>query len=102
MLNVLKLDTPEGLSSYKAQLSSIPISEPYHLPDYIDIFSGGVKNLICFAFQTDATLYPILMPGFLNPISIDGEKSDFFDFITPYGYTGPIFYPNIESALIVQ
>lgn len=102
MLDFFKLDNHEGIEKYKSLLSSSDNIEPYSLPDYIDIFSGGLKNLICFSFISDEYNSIIIMVGYLKPVTIDNEKTDYFDFITPYGYTGPIFSKNVKEEDICE
>lgn len=102
MLNILKLNMVEGIEAYKSLLSSLDISQPYCLPEYFDVFCGGFENLISFSFKSDSSESIIAMPGYLKPIMIGGEVTDFFDFITPYGYTGPFFSSNIKPSDIEE
>jgi hypothetical protein len=97
MLEIIKLDNIEGLENYKRILSSFSFIEPHFLVDYIDIFSDGLENMICFSFISDNNNSHIIMPGYLKPIVIDDEKTDYYDFITPYGYTGPFFSENTNE-----
>ena len=89
MLSIHKLDTEEGLISYKDLLKRLNSTNPYYSIDYINFFSGGLLNLICFSFNPRKDEI-ILMPGYLKPIIIDNNESDYFDFISTYGYSGPI------------
>ena len=102
MLSIYKLYTKEGIDNYKLLLSSLGINNPYYLPDYIDIFSGGLENLICFSFISDENNFSVIMPGYLRPVAIGGEKTDYFDFTTPYGYTGPFFSSNTRDLDICE
>lgn len=102
MLNILKLYTTEGFDKYKFLLSSLNIAEPYFLSEYIDVFSGGLENLICFSYISDSKNVNIIMPGHLKPIIIGGNETDYFDFITPYGYTGPYISKNISDSDIEE
>ncbi|MBP4141520.1 GNAT family N-acetyltransferase [Flavobacterium sp. P4023] len=100
MLSVLKLNSPEGLKKYQQLLQSLDINEPYYLLDYITVFSNGLDDLICFFFESDHSKATVFMTGHLKKISIGGNSTDYFDFITPYGYTGPIFSKNIKNLEI--
>lgn len=102
MLNILKLNTLEGIEGYKLLLSSLDISHPYYLPEYFEVFCGGFENLISFSFKSNSSESIIAMPGYLKPISIAGEITDFFDFTTPYGYTGPFYSSNIQPSDIEE
>lgn len=97
MLNIYKLYTEEGMDKYKILISSLGIKDPYCLPDYFNVFSGGMNNLICFSF-TSNTGGLIVMPGYLKPIVIGEEKNKYFDFLSPYGYTGPFCSSEIEKS----
>lgn len=99
---VFKINSANGRNEYLNLLSSFNVKEPYCLLDYIDIFSGGLDNLVCFSFVSDITNSVVLMPGYLKPIIIGEEKTDYFDFITPYGYTGPFFSENILDSDMVE
>ncbi len=97
MLKIFKLDNPKGIEKYKSLLSSLDNVEPYCLTDYIDIFSGGMDNLICFSFTTSTNGF-IIMPGYLKPIVIGDQENEYFDFISPYGYSGPFFSSVIKGS----
>jgi hypothetical protein len=97
MLNVYNLYTKDGIHKYKLLLFSFGINDPFCLPDYINIFSGGMNNLICFSFITRNNGL-IIMPGYLNPIVIAEQEIEYFDFISPYGYTGPFFSKEIVES----
>ncbi|THD31528.1 GNAT family N-acetyltransferase [uncultured Flavobacterium sp.] len=102
MLNVYRLDSEEKSKDYEGLLSRFEEREPYFSSRYMNIFSGGFENLIYFLFESDETGATILMPGYLKPIVIGGERTSYFDFITPYGYTGPLFSPNISVSDIME
>jgi hypothetical protein len=89
MLSIYKLDTEEGLNSYKELLQKLNSTNPYYSIDYINFFSNGLLNLVCFSFNPRKDEI-ILMPGYLKPIVIDNIESGYFDFISTYGYSGPI------------
>ena len=96
MLNIHKLDTDEGLNSYKELLKKLHSTNPYYSIDFINLFSGGLLNLICFSFYPRKDEF-ILMPGYLKPIIINNIETGYFDFITPYGYSGPICTLEIDN-----
>ena len=98
MLEIFTLDTEEKKKYYKSLLSSLKFVEPYNLLDYIDVFSNGIKKLICFNFSKENHSKKILMLGYLNPIAINNNKANYYDFITPYGYTGPQFSSGIIDS----
>ena len=85
MLSVLDLSLPEDKQEYQSRLDSLDSRHPYYRLEFFEIFAAGTENMICFAWQNKADL--ILNPGYLNPIP---GSDRYFDFISPYGYSGPI------------
>jgi lipid II:glycine glycyltransferase (peptidoglycan interpeptide bridge formation enzyme) len=102
MLIIDKLNQKEGIKNYKSLLFDLEISEPYYLIDYIDVFSEGLKNLVCFSYFNKEVNSKVIMLGYLNPIIIGEEKTQFFDIITPYGYSGPISSTNASATDIIE
>jgi hypothetical protein len=102
MLQIFKLDSKEGIENYESLLSDLYVSEPFYLKEYIDVFCGGTKNLICFSYVSSKNNTIAIMPGYLKPIVIGEEETIYYDFITPYGYTGPIFSNNITQSDIEE
>lgn len=101
MLTIYDLSTDEGIDKYKSMLSSFCENNPYYLIDYINIFSNSLKNLICFSLVSEESNSVILMPGYLKPIVIGNETTNYYDFITPYGYSGPFFSENTRDYEII-
>jgi hypothetical protein len=102
MLTILKLGTKEGVEKYEFLYTALDVSEPHFFTEYIDIFSSGFKDMICFSFVSSKTNAIVMMPGYLNPIIIGAEKTNYYDFISPYGYMGPIFSKNITNSDIEE
>lgn len=102
MLKIINLDTAEGIENYESLLSTLNVSETYFLKEYIDVFCGGTKNLICFSYFSSKNNASVIMPGYLKPIVIGEKETIYYDFITPYGYTGPIFSNNITQSDIKE
>jgi hypothetical protein len=102
MLQIFKLDSKEGIENYESSLSTLNVSEPFFLKEYIDVFCSGTKNLICFSYFSSKNNARVIMPGYLRPIVIGEEETNYYDFITPYGYTGPIFSDNITQSDIKE
>ena len=102
MLSIIKLDTKEGIANYKSLLLTLNVSDPFYLVEYIDAFSNGTKDLICFSYSSIKKNSIAIMPGYLKPIVIGEEETIYYDFITPYGYTGPIFSDDIDQSDIKE
>ncbi len=95
---VLHINSAEGMKQYSDIILSRNLNDPYCQLDYLDIFCGGLKNLICFSFDDSKSKSWILMLGYLNPINVGCKITPYFDFISPYGYSGPIKSPNISQS----
>lgn len=102
MLNIHKLNTLSEIETYKSLLVLLDNSQPYALPDYFDVFCGGLENLVYFNFVSETSGSTILMPGYLKPIAIAGEFTGYFDFITPYGYSGPLYSSAVQPSDIKE
>ncbi|MGK0413260.1 MAG: lipid II:glycine glycyltransferase (peptidoglycan interpeptide bridge formation enzyme) [Polaribacter sp.] len=102
MIHVIKLDTKQGINTYETLLSSLDVSDPYFSKEYLDIFSNGTKNLICFFLKSTKNDVTAFMPGYLNTILINGKETNYYDFTTPYGYTGPFFSKEITEIEIKE
>lgn len=98
MLNVIELNSERGIEEYNTLLTNFDNIEPYYLLNYIEVFGGGLKNLICYSYKSERSNSLILLPGYLNPIEFSEIGRGNFDFITPYGYTGPLFSERIDET----
>jgi len=94
--DIFEVSTLEGKQKYE-ELTSLLKNSPYQLLDYIKTFSGNLDKLFCFLFFGIENRSTIIMLGYLNPIIIGDDKTKYFDFITPYGYSGPIFSKEVTS-----
>ena len=100
MFNVFKVDSRNGIAEYNFLLVEFGHIEPYFHLKYIEIFGGGLKNLICYIYKSEISNNSILMIGHLKPIDFTPEATIRFDFITPYGYTGPLFTKDVNETEI--
>ncbi|MBW8360008.1 MAG: GNAT family N-acetyltransferase [Weeksellaceae bacterium] len=101
MLKVHQFNHTEGKKVYEEMFNELNCAEPHYLADYINTFADGLKDLICFCFTTHAGS-KIIMPGYLKPVLINGEETLYFDFSTPYGYTGPFITDDLSDADIEE
>jgi len=90
VFNVFKLNSDKGKIEYVNLLSLLNANEPYYTLEYLEIFCEGLNNLICFSYFNNEYDGRVVMLVYLNTIIINEEKTQFFDVITPYGYSGPI------------
>lgn len=101
MLSVYNLNTEEDRGKYRELYALQNRREPHFLLDYIITFASGTENLICFDFVSDIGKR-ILMPGYLRPVVFGESVTNYSDFITPYGYSGPLFPADISAVEIEQ
>tara|TARA_R110002049_G_scaffold125367_1_gene280963 strand:- start:2946 stop:4025 length:1080 start_codon:yes stop_codon:yes gene_type:complete len=99
---VLKINSEKGKREYVNILSSLDKMNPYFLLDYLDVFSEGFENLVCFSYFNKENNSRVIMLGYINPVLIREEETQFFDVITPYGYSGPISSTNILESDILE
>ncbi len=97
MLKILNLGKDEDIKEYERLYWKIGKKDPYFLIDYINIFNNRKQGLMCFVSKTDNSI--IILPGYLNKINIETTKK-YYDFITPYGYTGPYMSEDVSESEI--
>ncbi|WP_282016617.1 GNAT family N-acetyltransferase [Marinifilum flexuosum] len=94
--DVVKLNSIKGQEKYQSLLSLYDNIEPYYLIDFIDVFGEGMNNLICY-YLDSTNKEPIILVGYLKPTRINDDNKITYDFITPYGYNGPLYSKNITK-----
>ncbi len=68
---------------------------PYYCLEYLEYHLGESKKMIAFVLEEKGESVAI-MPMILRPI----PHSEYWDAISPYGYSGPLFKENLEQSLI--
>lgn len=91
MLKIYNLKNATDRIDFKEKLISISGKSPYNVPDYFELFSPVEGDLICF--RLDIGDETILLPGYKR--IIQGFEG-YYDFVSPYGYSGPIFRSDID------
>lgn len=99
MLKILNLNNEDDINLYQTIIDTSYFYSAYNRIEYFDVFCGGRENLICFLYQVDDEI--VLLPGYLNQIKIYDTLKENFDFVTPYGYTGPFFSNNIDKDILL-
>ncbi|MEI8084602.1 MAG: GNAT family N-acetyltransferase [Paludibacter sp.] len=97
MIEILDLSNTLHQQSYNKLLWSISNKRPYDSLDFFINFSSGLNNLICICFHESDQLF--LLPGYLKPIH---GYNGFVDFISPYGYSGPIISKDVDDVFIIN
>lgn len=99
---VFKVNSEKGKREYVNLLSCLEKKDPYFQLDYLDIFSGGLRNWVCFSYFNKENNNRVIMLGQLNPIEIGEDKNQYFDVNTQYGYSGPISSLNTLDSDIIE
>ena len=103
MLEILKLNIKEDAQKYNLILNTFELKNPYNLLEYYEIFCGGLNDLICFIYYCSDKNQIIIMPGYIKIVNIMGRIIDnYYDFYTPYGYTGPFFNNNVNKNEVIS
>jgi hypothetical protein len=89
MLEILKLSEQKDQEIFSNYLGLNNRIRPYDQIQFFDSFSNGLKNLICIKITDGSSFF--LLPGYVNPIP---GFENYFDFVSPYGYSGPITSEN--------
>lgn len=100
MFKILNLSSSHDQEEYSTLLSFNNLHDPYFLLDYINYFGGGLVNLICFVQIEEQSA--IFMPGYKRKITIGENSTPFYDFTTPYGYSGPLFTKSTNEKQLIK
>ena len=100
--DTFQINSDEGEEKYLNLLTLLNVKDPFFQPDYIDIFSKGLKNIVCFSYFNKENNNRIVMLVHLNPIKCLEEDIQFFDAISPYGYSGPILSKDTDEFDIIE
>jgi len=93
----IKLDNEENQQKYAEALKRVGGKHPHYSPEYIDIFCGGISGLNVFVYEDKEKEVMIMLPGYTKEIMMkDGTAA--YDFISPYGYSGPLTTANATEA----
>jgi len=59
-------------------------------PDYLRLFASGTESVICLFYgdESDFALFPLIFRP-LSTLAWVGERNDWCDLVSPYGYGGP-------------
>jgi hypothetical protein len=95
MLEILKLSEQKDQEIFSYFLDLNNRIRPYDKLQFFDSFSNGLKNLICLKISDGSDFF--LLPGYMNPIP---GFENYFDFVSPYGYSGPI--TSDDCSLLFQ
>ena len=95
MIDKLDLNNEQDSQIYSALLTTLTENHPYYTTKFIRTFGSNLKNGIVLKYENVKNGALILMPGYLRPIEFGKIISGYYDFMSPYGYSGPIYNANV-------
>lgn len=95
MIEVLDLSKKTNRKIYENTIKTFNSKRPYDSLDFISSFSDGFENLVCITYTKDDNDI-VMLPGYLRKI----ELTNYYDFISPYGYSGLIYSKNTPSEVV--
>jgi hypothetical protein len=100
-LKILDLETETDKKVYNGYLEQIDDLNPFYKLELLGNPNVDQNNLKYFIFLVRGTP-AVLMNFFVRKIDIDLPDGPFYDIISPYGYSGPLFKKQIESETIIN
>lgn len=100
-LLIQKLTTPEDIKRYNEFLNTINPNNPFYKPELLAFNLDKDYDLNYFVYFNN-NIPVILMPFYLRSINLNGNETGFFDVISPYGYSGPLFDNDLDKSILVR
>ncbi|GAA4274209.1 GNAT family N-acetyltransferase [Aquimarina gracilis] len=95
-LLIKDLDDSSNVLEYKALLQKEWDNNVYYSIEHLQYFGKESDTLKYFLLEkSDSPI--ILMPFVFRSINIAGKNYPYYDVISPYGYSGPLFNDTIEA-----
>ncbi|MFH6769231.1 GNAT family N-acetyltransferase [Gaetbulibacter aquiaggeris] len=93
---VVNLNNGHNLKEYDKLLKEHWHNNIYYTYEHLKYFRNDKNSLKYFHFKTHDSNH-IIMPIILRRIESVKEGINYFDAITPYGYSGPLYTKNIDE-----
>ncbi|PKV50997.1 acetyltransferase (GNAT) family protein [Aquimarina sp. MAR_2010_214] len=100
-LLIKNLDESSDIIEYKTLLQKKWNNNVYYSTEHLLHFEKNSDKLKYFLFEKD-NIPIILMPFVFREIKVKDQKHPYFDVISPYGYSGPLFNNPIPEEDIAQ
>lgn len=99
---MLDLSKPEDAGRYATYVEHFDSNYPHYKLEFLDLFNGGLPNARGFVLAHNETPL-VLMPVYLRPVN-DEENiaAKYWDVISSWGYSGPLFEPEIDPGLLTR
>lgn len=97
-LTVYEIKSEKDISVYRDFLNQIDPDNPYYKIELLNVTHREDQRLLYFIYTHEGEPN-VLMPFYIRPIVLDGEVTSFFDVISPWGYTGPLYKGGITQTV---
>lgn len=96
-LEIIDLEEPDGLNTYKGLIKSEWGNNPYYLFEYLSHHRSDTNRIMAFNFKKGTTSL-VIMPMVIRQIELAQEPLR--DAISPYGYSGPLYKNNTDPIVL--
>lgn len=101
-LVVNKISNESDFEAYLKIIESFDIINPFYKilgSDFNEIIEDKLRY---FTFINDAKEVLILMPFILRKVPYKDQEETYFDVISPYGYSGPLFNEDMSRGYLIK
>lgn len=96
VLETLTVNTNEASSYYHNIFSEFKFHNPFNSLELIKPLEDDENTLVCFVLRKK-NVPIIIMPVYVRPIEAEELNDKYYDAISPYGYSGPMYDANIDD-----
>ncbi|MFD1613965.1 GNAT family N-acetyltransferase [Gelatiniphilus marinus] len=101
-LTVNKILDDKDFATYLSIVDSFDVINPFSKFLKSIINEGDGNELRYFTFKKDNGDILILMPFVLRKIATRIDSTNYYDVISPYGYSGPLFNTNMSRGYLIE
>lgn len=95
-LKVFEIGTKAEVDTFKDYINAINPDNPFYKPELFKE-AGNIDGKIHYFVYFENNRPSILMCFYLRPIKVNDKLTQYQDTTSPYGYSGPLFQPDIEE-----
>lgn len=96
-LEIIDLESKDGLNAYKRLIQTEWDSNPYYLYEYLSHHQSEGNQIMAFNFKVGSKS-TVVMPMVVR--KIDFAKEPLVDVISPYGYNGPLYKADTDPSIL--
>ncbi|WP_053992533.1 GNAT family N-acetyltransferase [Mangrovimonas sp. TPBH4] len=100
-LLVKKIQNESDFTEYLEILESFDITNPFYRIIDANLNELTEGNLRCFVMQNNDGKIIIVMPFLLRKITCQNQEKQYYDVISPYGYSGPLFNRTLSRGWLL-